>query len=409
MIRRAASFPLQYRLQAEGPYPRTDDSFAVGIRVLDGDRVLHTYAVVLSGQKQYILAAAYERLGVGVPETLDALFRWGTRRVEMLLEDGPPAWDEAVNSTRLVVADDDPPDLARAWNSKSCDFQLRQHRRLFCSAAIDGDPTGVAKEGALTLAPTSEVLCRGCAMPDADYLCSHLINPEVTSAVSDQHGITARQLIGAMCNRGRPEIGQPDGCHAGGHACWERVVDLVDSAIPQLAPLSLVSAIDYLDASWRASSLSGHQHLFQHRVAEHIADLAQPCTSRSEFRDHVSELDDVFKSILAPTDDASFSADVRAAGPLVRLKHFLAARIEALPEGAAPAAEVREAIDRLLAVNTLRVAIQHAQTSRVGLSNALASFGIAHPLADWGLAWRRIEADVVTSLTRVARALSELR
>lgn len=405
---RSTPFPLQYSLQTEGPYETTNDSFAVGIRVLGNGRVLHRFGIVLSGEKQYNLVIRHERLGVGVDETYDALFRWGVRRVEMLLEDGQSAWDEVVTSTSLVVQDGDLAELAGAWGSKSCDFQIQERRRLLCSAATADDPSVIASEGVLKLAPTSDALCRGCEMPDSNYLCSHLINPEVTSVGSDQQGIVARRLTDAMCQLGRPEIGQPGGCRAGRHACWERLVDVGDTAIPPVAPLAVVSAIDYLDASWRGAAVSGHQHLFRHRVAEHIADLAQPCATRSEFRDRVSELDDVLKSIQAPKDDASFSAEVRGAGPLVRLKHFLAARIEALPEGAGPAADVRNAIDRLLTVNKLRVAFQHGQTSDVDLYTLLATFGVGYPVGDWTLAWRRVEAHVVTSLTRVARTVSDL-
>lgn len=402
------SAPLRYSLQAAGPYARTDDSFAVGIRVLGNGRLLHTYAAVLGGADQYNLVSSYERLGVGLEETLDALFRWGIRRVEMLLEAGPPTWDEAVTSTRLVVADEDLAELARAWGNKACVFQLPQERRLLCTAAIDADPTIIATEGVIKLAPTSDALCRTCAMPDSDYLCSHLINPQVTSNATDQGGTTARLVVGAMCQLGRPEIGQPGGCHAGGHPCWERVVDVVDAAAAQMAPLSLVSAIDYLDATWRASSVSGHKRLFEHRVAEHIADLAQPCTTRSEFRDRVSELDDTFKSIQAPKDDASYTAEIRdRAGPLVRLRYFLAAHLEALSDGREAADDVRTHIDRLLSVNKLRVAIQHAQTSDVDFSAALAIFGVPYPPGDWRLAWRRVEVSTVSSLTRLARTLSE--
>ena len=46
----------------------------------------------------------------------------------------------------------------------------------------------------------------------------------------------------------------------------------------------------------------------------------------------------------------------------------------------------------------------------IGLHNELllSDFGIAYPPPDWGDAWRRVEATVVTALTRLAQSLNEL-
>jgi hypothetical protein len=404
------SFPLRHRLQWEGPYATEGDFRAVGLRVVDAQGLrVHRYAIVLSFEKEVTLAHRYGfqfSPSQPDPQLPDALFRWGVRRVEALLGDTPPTWDPAVPTTRLVIEEEDLPDLVRAWGPKLCDFQLREHRRLICSAAIRDDPTAVSREGIRTLAPTSDSLCQACATPDADYLCSHFVNPQVVGIDSDA-GIVSRRLIGAMCQLGKAEItANPGQCHAGGHGCWERVVVLNDSPALALSPLSLVAAIDYLDASWRASSFSGAQRLFKHRHAEILADLAQPCTTRSDFRDRVSELDSVLKTIDAPKDDASFTKEVRDAGPLVRLKHFVFHRLTADEGTAATAEDVRAAIDQLLAINKLRVAIQHPGTANTDLSAALATFGIPFAPTDWGKAWRRLEASTVSALTVVARSLT---
>ena len=401
---------MRYRLRADGPYPVTADYLAVGIQVHNDDGgLLHTYAVILSFEKETILAHRFGRAfdpSAVNPELNDALFRWGVRRVEAILAGGSPAWDPAVPSTRLVIGEEDFADVARAWGPKHCDLQLQQPRRLICTAAIQNDPSALSTEGLITYAPTSDSLCRGCSLPDSTYVCAHLINPEVTSVVTDQQGVVRRSLIGAMCQLGRDEIERPEHCHAGGHACCERIM-ATEGPLSEQSPLSIHATIDYANAAWRASSLSGHQHLFRHRSAEILGDLTQPCTTRAEFRDRVSELDNVFKSIEAPADDPSFSDAVRAAGPLVRMKHLLVAKLEAIPDPTA-AGGVREDFGRLIAVSKIRTAIQHVETRDVDLPTALAFFGIAYPPSDWGLAWGRVSAAVVASLASVAQTLADL-
>ncbi|MHB8719248.1 MAG: hypothetical protein ACYDAC_10215 [Candidatus Dormibacteria bacterium] len=413
VIRTATSGPpeLSYRLRAVEPYPITGDFMSLGIRVVDAeDRLLHTYGVVLTNEKQAILA---HRFGLNIDalradaETIDAVYRWGVRRVTSILTSGPPQWDPAVTTTRLTIEEEDLPGLARAWGPKGCEFQLRERRRLVCTAASKDDPTAIATDGLTTYAPTTNSVCRTCAMPDGEYLCSHLVNPEVFGTSTDQQGVVLRTLSVAMCQQNRPEIGDPAGCRAGGHACWERVIDVQppDSVMP---PLAIVGALDYLDAAWRGSGVAGHDHLFKHLSAELLGDLTQPCTTRAGFRDRVSALDTVLKNMNVPTDDSSFTNEVKGAGPLVRLKHFVAIRLEAHPDNAAMGADVRTAVDQLLAINKLRTAIQHIEAHNVDLPTTLAVFHIASPVGDWAAAWRRVETVAVSSLGVIARALGQL-
>ncbi len=208
---------------------------------------------------------------------VNSLLRWGIRRIEALLADGPPG-GEPSSVTNLDVRAEDLPELEQAWGPKACEFQLREPRRLICTASFADDPSAIGRQGLRFVAPTSEHLCSACEMPDAQVLCAHLINPEVIGIVSDS-GVVARRVIGAMCELGQPEISQPRDCRVGGHRCCERVVEARVASEAALPALSLMTTIDYVDASWRASSLSGRQDLFKHRRAAVLADLAQPCTS----------------------------------------------------------------------------------------------------------------------------------
>ena len=216
---------------------------------------------------------------------LSTFLRWGIRRIEALLADGPPG-GEPSSVTNLDVRAEDLPELEQAWGPKACEFQLREPRRLICTASFADDPSAIGRQGLRFVAPTSEHLCSACEMPDAQVLCAHLINPEVIGIVSDS-GVVARRVIGAMCELGQPEISQPRDCRVGGHRCCERVVEARVASEAALPALSLMTTIDYVDASWRASSLSGRQDLFKHRRAAVLADLAQPGTSCAEFFNRV--------------------------------------------------------------------------------------------------------------------------
>jgi hypothetical protein len=279
-------------------------------------------------------------------------------------------------------------------------------RRLLCSAAIADDPTAVSRADGLTFAPTSDSLCGECAMPDAAYLCTHLVNPEVTGIATDQ-GTVARRVVGAMCQLGHPEANQqPGGCHAGGHRCWERLVELQASPVETLPALSLVASIDYLDTSWRSSPMSGGSRMFSHKSAETLASLAQPCGTRADFQSRITELDAVFKSMDAPTSSLSFTKDIEDnAGPLVRLKWALKDRRASDP---AVRQDAMSAIDQLLAVNAVRTGFQHSTTTSVSLPAALATFGIGYPPSNWAAAWKQLEAQVVFAVQTLARILSDM-
>lgn len=399
-----------HRIAFDQIYATQGDYLAVGVKVLNAaGRQVHRYAFKISGTKQVQLTHRYgiaHESNAPTPLVVHALLAWGIRRLTRLLAEAPPEWDTGVIHTAWDVAEDDLPELAQTWSSKSCEFQVRERRTLLCSAASPRDETAVGTDGIHTLAPTSESLCLACRLPDSGVLCTHLTNPKVMGFNTAGGG---RQLAGALCNLGNDgAVTDAANCKAGGHACWERVVELERSAVADISPLSLVTAIDYLDATWRASAHSGRKRLFQHKRAETIADLAQPCRTRADLYLRVSQLDTVLKAMAVPNLDESFKKEVREAGPLVRLKYLLSTRFAESSETEALRAESDAAIDHLLAVARVRTAMQHAATSDVDLTHALAVFGIAYPTTDWSEAWARLQAEVIGALTSTARRIDEL-
>ena len=69
--------------------------------------------------------------------------------------------------------------IRQLFQEKTCTYQIRQGRDLLCSVASASDPTRREQTGLQTVAPTSRALCRTCKLPDTDYICSHLMHPEV--------------------------------------------------------------------------------------------------------------------------------------------------------------------------------------------------------------------------------------
>ncbi len=180
-----------------------------------------------------------------------ALLRYGLRRIEQMIQDNFFSAEPSLDAVRLSVEETDLPFLQKLLEEKTCTYQLKEGRDLFCTAASTDDSTIVGHIGLRAVAPTSRPTCQACSLPDSDYLCSHLLHPAVDADLS--LGLNApRDLIGARCDLGRPEIKNPSRCHAGGHSCWWRVLepDRVGPTIPT-SPLALPEAIDFLDAVWR--------------------------------------------------------------------------------------------------------------------------------------------------------------
>jgi hypothetical protein len=107
----------------------------------------------------------------------------------------------------------------------------------------------------------------------------------------------------ALGNRGLEGAERgPSQCHAGGHPCWERIIEpeIEASEIPS-APLALPEAFDYLDAVWR-NAMGPNHALFRLTTVSGMAQLAQPCTTLDEVESRLSALSAVFKAMTIQDD-----------------------------------------------------------------------------------------------------------
>jgi hypothetical protein len=139
----------------------------------------------------------------------DAFTRWAMRRLEAALLEGelPPSDHLRVSEITDVVA------LAGA---KTCVYQQRLGRDLYCTCAGPNDETVTVTIGGRRAAPTSTPTCRACSLQSTDWLCSHFTHPEV-SGVKTMGGYF-RQVAGVLCELGHNSLAlsQPEGCRPGG-------------------------------------------------------------------------------------------------------------------------------------------------------------------------------------------------
>jgi hypothetical protein len=191
----------------------------------------------------------------------DAMIRFGIREIQAAVDDNLRHGQRrgTVQQHRELTVDDVDWLLA-ILDDKDCDYRVRQRRDLFCTAAAPGDTSARIEIGGRLSAPTSRPLCRSCALPPADLVCSHLLHPQVTS-VTDAGGVTSRDIVTALCDRGQKEVGEPEGCTAGGHSCWQRRVEVEPVRPVRLPPLSVPEAFDLTDLAWRLAF--GHRERFR--------------------------------------------------------------------------------------------------------------------------------------------------
>src|SRR5262249_8580459 len=131
-------------------------------------------------------------------------------------------------------------------------------------------------------------------------LCSHCMHPEVIGTGA-RGLLQSRQLLGALCDLGRSEVSQPIRCHAGGHPCWERIVEQEVEALAVPSALTLPEAFDFLDTCWRLA-FGKKQALLRLRNVTGTVMLSLPCATRDEFNTRLSALADMFKSMDVPDE-----------------------------------------------------------------------------------------------------------
>ena len=339
-----------------------------------------------------------------VPGLRDAMTRLGLRMIEDVLAVTPWAGIDEVK--QLSVDGASLPRLAAMLDTKSCSYQLKEGRDLYCAAPDSEEETigpvhlryksqkdELADVGGRRLAVTSPFLCGTCGLPDDDYLCSHLIHPRTKRSNSRP----ARDLISAHCALGKPD--KRTDCRAGGNGCWERLFEAPPAAVAEPAsPLAIHESLDYLGAVWlnafgvkmfRATNMAG------------LGKLSHPCRTASDFDSHLVALGEVLKSI--EVDDSLLDPQKSKRPPnesLNRLESAAEYKLMSMPP--APPDSAADVIDRLRkgtallrAVTDLRNSLAHA-TSKI--PSALATLGLPFPMPAWPECWDQVRAKAVEAL-----------
>ena len=87
-------------------------------------------------------------------------------------------------------------------DNKHCDYQQPFGRDLMCMATSPRDQTASQTWNGRLIAPTSRAICRECALPESDVLCSNLLHPTVTGDLRAD-GLTRRRVLSVVCDLGR--------------------------------------------------------------------------------------------------------------------------------------------------------------------------------------------------------------
>jgi len=278
--------------------------------------------------------------------------------------------------------------------SKLCDWQVDTGRDLFCVAAKSSEDSELVELRGRPAAPTHEKNCLDCDVPDTRVLCSAFSHPRTVAS-----NRLADTFDGAICRNGHGLIeASPTQCQAGGHDCWERVVEPGPTqSKATVSPTELLEALDHLDAEWRAQH--GKRHvLVRSKGAEAMGSLVLDCTDQAAFRDRVGRLGDVIDQL---TVDDDLLADDPPLRSLARLDAWADAR---LPDRMQP--DAKRAIGQLRSLKKLRDALSHSAHDKVPA--AMSAVGVSHPVQSWPRAWNQVRLFAMESLhelRRIVRAL----
>jgi hypothetical protein len=326
-----------------------------------------------------------------------AVVRFAVARIAQGLKNGLFLEPPTHTTLKVPVEEADLPAIRQLLHEKTCTYQIRQGRDLLCSAASTNDPTRCGQTGLQTFAPTSRALCRTCALPDTDYICSHLMHPEVLGR-PDKGRVQTRELLSALCDLGKPGILTAAECRAGGHDCWEWLVEQdLDRSALSLSPLTLPEAFDYLDVCWRLA-FGRKQALVRPKNLTGGAVLSLPCATRDELIARLSALADTLNWLVIP-DGLLLDPATVWPGTMNRLQACLKGRLDAAEY---PACE--RAITVLRAVIDLRDSFQHSATARE-LPAVCAQLSLPYPLPAWGETWERIRGTVTEALGVIREAI----
>ncbi|WP_433417724.1 hypothetical protein ACQP1V_00755 [Microtetraspora malaysiensis] len=335
-----------------------------------------------------------------------ALVRYGVGRLEQFVTEHLSAGSRPAGFSEVWrLTTEDVPQLLALVEQKTCDYQMRMQRDLFCTAAIAMDVSRVGRVNGRNTAPTSRTLCQSCALPGTQIICSHLMHPNVTALLSGAR-ISERHVINAMCDRGMNEVRNVDGCQAGGHGCWQRIAAVESLDAPPVSPLELAEAFDVLDAVWRLAFDKKKPLLSLSTVATPAA-LSLSCTTRVEFETRISDLADLIDRIrvddlhLKPRSEEDLEKDKdKLKASLNRIEDCLHYHLERAQHAA-----VDRAIKTLRTIRQARNAEQHGITEGGGLTAKLRDLGIYDAPPNWGGAWDAVRARAVEALTTLRHEL----
>jgi hypothetical protein len=335
------------------------------------------------------------------------LIRYGARRMEATVRELQASGshpDASMDFWRLGDGDlDELFLLFPLTDSKSCDYQQQLGRDLMCTATYSRDPTASQTWNGRLVAPTSRAICRECALPEFDVLCSNLLHPIVTGDLPAS-GLIMRRVLSVVCDIGRSEAANDvSRCQAGGHACWQRHVVAEPTAAEPVSPLGLPEQLDVLDAYWRLS-FGKRFRLLDLTTATGTASLALPCGSRAEFESRLSALADIIdkfrvdEALLSPMTDEEKKDKIKGSLDAVdiALRYKLPARHHA---------RIDTAIQSLRRVRQARNIIQHGIATDGGLTAKLRQIGTHDAPPNWEGAWNTVRTQTADALSAIRNEL----
>lgn len=221
-------------------------------------------------------------------------------------------------------------------------------------------------------------------------------------------GIIGRRVMTAICDKGQRDRVQSVGaCQAGGHDCWQRIVEVEAPAVTPVSPLELAEAFDVLDAAWRLAFDRKKTPLLALSTVATPAALSLGCATRAEFETRLSDLADLIdrikvdEALLRPRSDEEMKKDkdqLRAS--LNRMVDCLHHHLPATQHRAVDAA-----IKTLRTIRGARNAEQHGITEGGGLTAKLRELGIHDAPPNWTGAWDVVRARAVGALTSLRHEL----
>jgi hypothetical protein len=373
-------------------WSNTADGKALGLFVMSSDGAVRLMEAVFSAST-VIMDEIHKRLR-SVDENADedfcrkAVTAMAVQKLERLIS--MDAVDPIANRLLPIqIEDADIATIVETAGFKSCKYREADQRGdCLCAAA---DHFGV-----------SLAVCRECMVPDSVALCSHFTHPQMSFRHSIGLAINST-VPHALCNRGRDDVQSVEGCTVGGHACWERIVEVtIDAPSGAVSPVAIAEGLDHLNAVWRLA-FGKNSPLLNIKTATSIALLSQPCATRSDFVQGTSALDDALKYVAIddPLLDPKDLGTPNIAFSLNRLTSCLRFKLAAADW---PTAE--KGILTLRRINKIRVGLQHSGAMDELWANVAALGAPTKP--EWPVLWRTVCARTVEALAQIRSAVQTL-